>query len=193
LVIMPQAKRKPMNGFSISRTDVCQLMMNSVLDDLWPKTRPKMWHKFDEGILHTEFVPPRRTVSGKFYCDILRWQRENIWRKRPDKWCNNSLGPTSWHSSSRIAHCAAVFGFYKVDSHSPPSLLTGPHHLWFFPIPKEEIEAQDMTFWQQWRDPDQITGRDKETDEKWLPAVLLIMKIPLGSLYQCRRGLMWRG
>jgi hypothetical protein len=58
----------------------------------WTLTRnmTKNGHKFDKGIMHKEFVPPGQTVSGKFYCDVLRWQREYIQRKRPDKWCNNS-------------------------------------------------------------------------------------------------------
>jgi hypothetical protein len=48
-------------------------------------------------------------------------------------------------------------------------------------------------FWQHWRDPEQIMGRDEDADAKWLPAVLRIMEIPLGLPYQCRRGLLWRG
>jgi hypothetical protein len=50
-----------------------------------------------------------------------------------------------------------------------------------------------VTLWQHWRDPDQVKGCDKDADAKWLPAVLPIMEIPLGSLYQCRRGLLRRG
>jgi len=35
--------------------------------------RLKLWQKFDiEGITHKEFVPPGRTVNGKFYCNVLR-------------------------------------------------------------------------------------------------------------------------
>jgi type II secretory pathway pseudopilin PulG len=42
------------------------------------------------GIVHTEFVPPGQTVSGIFYCDVLGRLRDNIRRKCPDKWRNNS-------------------------------------------------------------------------------------------------------
>ena len=40
-------------------------------------------------MVHKEFVPPGQMVNGKFYCDVLRQFRENIWRKRPDKWHYN--------------------------------------------------------------------------------------------------------
>jgi len=50
-----------------------------------------MWQKFDiEGIVQKEFVPPEQMVNGIFYCDVLGRLRENIWRKHPDKWHNNS-------------------------------------------------------------------------------------------------------
>ena len=42
-------------------------------------------------------------------------------------------------------------------------------------------------------DPDRIAERDEDADSKRLPAVLPIMKIQLGSLYQCRRRLLRRG
>jgi len=39
-----------------------------------------------EGIVHREFVPPGMTVNADFYCDVLRRLRENVRRKRPQKW-----------------------------------------------------------------------------------------------------------
>ena len=117
-----------------------------------------------EGIVHKDFVPPGQTLNGKFYWDILRWLRENIQRKHPDKWQTLLDLASGQCSGSCIARCVAIFSFYQHDSHLPPSLLTGPHSLWFFPIPKDEIEAQGATFWQHWRDPDQITGCDEDAD-----------------------------
>jgi hypothetical protein len=53
--------------------------IESVLDDLRPEPRPKMWQKFDiECIALEGFVPPGQTVNGKLYCDVLRPLRENI-------------------------------------------------------------------------------------------------------------------
>jgi len=44
-----------------------------------------------EGIVHQEFVPPGMTVNADFYCDVLRRLRENVQRKRPQKWQNQYL------------------------------------------------------------------------------------------------------
>jgi len=38
-----------------------------------------------QDIVHKEFVPPGQTVNGKFYCEISKWLRDGIRRKRPDK------------------------------------------------------------------------------------------------------------
>ena len=86
--------------------------------------------KFDnKGIVRKEFVPPGKTVNGKFYCDILRRLRENIWRKCPDM-AQQLLGPASrQHSGSCVAQRVAVFRVYEDDSYLPPSLLTGLCHL----------------------------------------------------------------
>jgi hypothetical protein len=52
-------------------------MMKSVLHDIRPERRPKMWQKFDiDGLVHKDFVPPEQTVSGKFYCAVLMKLRE---------------------------------------------------------------------------------------------------------------------
>ena len=81
----------------------------------------------------------------------------------------------------------------RIRQSSPtlPTHWTSSHVL--LPIPEEEIETQGATFWECWRDPDRIAERDEDADTKWLPEVFQIMKIPLESLYQCQRGLLWRG
>lgn len=42
-----------------------------------------------DGIVHKEFVPPGQTVSKEFYRDVLRRLREDMRRKRPEKWRTN--------------------------------------------------------------------------------------------------------
>jgi len=44
-----------------------------------------------EGIVQREFVPPGMTVNADFYCAVLRRLRENVRRKRPQKWQNQNL------------------------------------------------------------------------------------------------------
>ena len=46
---------------------------------------------FDQkGIVHKVFVPPGQTVNGAFYVEILKRLREDVRRKRPDQWRNNT-------------------------------------------------------------------------------------------------------
>ena len=105
--------------------DGYQLMMKSVPDDPQLEPQPKMWQKFDnEGIVHKKFVPPGQTVNGKFYCGILRSLTENIWGKRPDKWCNNSW---ALNRDNAPAHASLVRQFLAstkmtVIPHPPYSL-----------------------------------------------------------------------
>ena len=79
----------------------------------------------NDGIMHMEIVPPGQTLNGKFYWDILRWLRENIWHKRPHKW-QTLLGPASWQCSGSCVACraAAIFGFYKHDTSTRPTHWT---------------------------------------------------------------------
>jgi hypothetical protein len=57
------------------------------------------------------------------------------------------LGPASWQcSSSRVARCMAVFGFYEYDSHPPPSIITGPRHCDFLLLPKMKFQVKGPRF-----------------------------------------------
>jgi len=58
-----------------------------------------------EGTVNKEIHPPGQTLTGKFYCNVLRQLRENIWRKHPDKWRNNSWAP---HHHNAPAHVLLV-------------------------------------------------------------------------------------
>ena len=114
--------------------DGFQSLMKSILDSLLPEPRPKMWQKFDiEFIVHKEFVPPGKTVNGRFCFDILRRVRENTGRKRPYKWRDKSWAQYHDKSSgSSVARCATIFGLYENDSDLPTSIITGPHQPVFF-------------------------------------------------------------
>jgi hypothetical protein len=158
--------------------------MMSVLDDLWPEPRPKMWQKFDtEGIVHKEFVHQGR-----------RWMENSIATVWGD--CGKTSGvstPGPCIMTTPRLTCRS-FGSSFWLLRILQSFPTLPTH-WasspiYFPIPEDEIEAQEATVWLHWRDPDRIPGRDEDADAKWLPVVLPIMEIPQGSLCQCRRGLL---
>jgi hypothetical protein len=42
-----------------------------------------------KGSGHREFVPPSTTINSDFYCDALRFLRENVRRKRLELWGNH--------------------------------------------------------------------------------------------------------
>jgi len=68
--------------------------------------QPHIDRLFDiQGIVHKEFETPGQTVNGKFYCEVLKWLREGIRRKRPDKWKKNN-----WflHHDNAPAHTSLV-------------------------------------------------------------------------------------
>jgi hypothetical protein len=165
--------------------------MMCVLDDLRPEPRLQMWQKFDtEGIVHKEYVPPGQTVNGKFYCDCLRRLWENIRRKFPDQWRNNSWAVYHDNAPTHVSLVVQQF-LASTNMESSPTL---PTH-WasspvIFSYSRRWNWSLGLTFWRHWRDPDRLAGRDEDADAKWLTAVLPVMEIPLVSLYQCRRGLL---
>jgi Transposase. len=99
-----------------------------------------------EGTVNREFVPPGQTVNEKFYCDILRWLRENF-RARVQTSDATTPGPyiMTMLQLMLLSLCGCFWLLCTWQS-SPPSLLTGPHTLWFFPIPTDEIEGQGAMF-----------------------------------------------
>lgn len=42
------------------------------------------------GVVHSEFLPPGQTVNKEYYLSVLKRLRENVRRKRPELWRNNS-------------------------------------------------------------------------------------------------------
>jgi len=73
-----------------------------------------------EGIVHREFVPPGMTVNADFYCDVLRRLRENVRRKRPQKWQNQKL---IIHRDNARAHMSFKVSQFLVKN----SMTVVPH------------------------------------------------------------------
>ena len=68
---------------------------------------------FDQkGIVHKEFVPPGQTVNAVFYVEVLKCLRENVRRKRPDQWQNNT-----WllHHNNAPARAALLTQRFSTD------------------------------------------------------------------------------
>jgi transposase len=95
-----------------------------------------------EGIVHREFVPPGMTVNADFYCDVLRRLRENVWRKRPQKWRNQNL--IIHHDRSFKVSQFLAKNNMTVIPHPPysPDLASCD----FFLFPKLKLRMKGQTF-----------------------------------------------
>jgi hypothetical protein len=108
-----------------------------VYDDPKTKTQPSQWKSpgsarlkkvrqlrsniksmlicfFDQKeINHKEFVPPGQAVNAAFYIKVFRRLRENVQRKRPDQWQNNT-----WllHHDNAPAHAALLTRWFMTDN-----------------------------------------------------------------------------
>ena len=75
---MPYTKRKPTKGLSVWRLDVCQLMMMSVLGDIWREPQSKMrkqcnrlsWKTEDEWFTAFATMSGCRIVSATAICQM---------------------------------------------------------------------------------------------------------------------------
>jgi transposase len=100
-----------------------------------------------EGIVHKEFVPPGQSVNGNLYCDVLRRLRENVRRKRPVKWRNNS---GALHHDIAPAHTSLLVRQFLTStkttiSHHPPySPDLAPSD--FFLLPKIKLKLKGRRF-----------------------------------------------
>jgi len=66
-----------------------------------------------KGIVHKEFVPPGQTVNAAFYIEVLERVWENVQRKRPDQWRNNTR---LLHHDNAPAHAALLTRRFLTDN-----------------------------------------------------------------------------
>jgi hypothetical protein len=104
-----------------------------------------------KGTVHQEFVPPRQTVNQHHYPEVLKRLREQVRRKRPERWRNQD-----WllHRDNAQAHTAlSVQRFLTTKNmavvpHSPYSPDLAPCYLFSFPRMKSKLKGrrfQDVT------------------------------------------------
>jgi len=109
-----------------------------------------------QGIVHKEFVPPGQTVNCKFYCEVLKWLRESIRCKRPDKWKKEKIFSPPWKAPAHTSLGVRQFQTSKnitVIPHTPHPLFDWHRPLRLFPTSQEEITAERASFWHHWGDP----------------------------------------
>jgi len=95
-----------------------------------------------EEIVHREFVPPGMTVNADFCCDVLRRLRENVRRKRPQKWQNQKL--IIHHDNLRLTGPLKFrsFGQEQHDSGPPYSPDLAPCDFFLFPKLKLRMKGR---------------------------------------------------
>ena len=92
-----------------------------------------------------EFVPLGQTVNAAFYVEVLKRLRENVLRKRPDQWRNNT-----WllHHDNAPAHAALLTRRFLTDNnmtvvpHPPYSPDLPPSDFFLFPKLKMKLKGR---------------------------------------------------
>lgn len=99
------------------------------------------------GVVHSEFLPEGQTINKQYYLGVMRRLRENVRRKRPDLWKNNSWilhhdnAPS--HTSILVREFLAKNSTYVIDQ-APYSPDMAPCD--FFFIPQTQITTSWKTF-----------------------------------------------
>ena len=105
-------------------------------------------------IVQKEFVPSGETVSAAFYVEILKRLRENVRKKRPDQWRNNT-----WllHHDNAPAHAALLTRRYSTDikmsvvPHPPYSPDFDPATFSYFQNWKWSLRGEDLWCWRKFK------------------------------------------
>ncbi|XP_026828642.1 uncharacterized protein LOC105286551 [Ooceraea biroi] len=98
-----------------------------------------------KGIVHHEFLPYGSTVTKEYYQEVLRRLRENVRRKRPELWKNNS-----WvlHHDNAPAHTSLLIANFlqkysiTVLPQAPYSPDLAPCDFFLFPKIKTHLKGQ---------------------------------------------------
>ena len=100
-----------------------------------------------KGIVLKEFVPTGQRVNAAYYVEVLKPLWENVRRKRPDQWRNNTL---LLHRDNAPAHAALLTRRFLTDNnmtvvpHPPYSPDLAPSE--FFLLPKLKMKFKWRRF-----------------------------------------------
>jgi len=97
-----------------------------------------------DGILRAELVPTNTMVNSEYYKGLLEHLRNDVHRKRPEKWANSFM----LHHDNALCHKSLlVLQFlsnknFTVCPHSPYSPDLAPCDFWLFPKVKMTMKGK---------------------------------------------------
>lgn len=99
------------------------------------------------GLVHSEYLPEGQTVNKEYYLGVLRRLRENVRRKRPDLWADNSW---IFHDYNAASHRATIITEYKaknsINTIEQPPYSPDLAPCDFFLFPKLKLQLRGTRF-----------------------------------------------
>ena len=128
------------------------------------------------------FVPRNTTVNSEYYKGLLECLRNNVHRKRPEKWAKGFI----LHHDNALCHTSLLVQHFlsnkniTVCPHPPYSPNLAPCNFWLFPKVKmtmkgkhfESIQDNEAATTAQLGQQGSHDSATKDTHEKGLPELL---------------------
>ena len=141
-------------------------------------------------IVHKEFVPKGQTVNSGFNCDVLRRLRENVRRRRPKLWREQT-----WllHHDNAPSHTSVLTQQFlaknnmAVIPHPPQSPNLAPCDFFLFQKMKFNLKGRLFDTIEKIQAELQ---RVLDTDRKGLPGRITKMEETVGPVSTCGRELL---
>jgi len=99
-----------------------------------------------DGIVWAEFLPRNTTVNSEYYKGLLDRLRDDVRRKRPEKWANNVI----LHHDNALCHTLLLVRQFlsnkniMVCPHPPYSPDLAPCDFWVFPKVKMTMKDKHL-------------------------------------------------
>jgi hypothetical protein len=131
-----------------------------------------------KGIVHKEFVQTSQTVNSAYYCDVLRWLRENVRKLRPELWRRKDL---VLHRQRTVS-----YSFTKEFSTKWNTIVV-PYSLYSSPFPRLKINAKIRHF-----DTIEVIGTESQAVPNTTSRINFKNGRSAGNGSYAQRGTTWR-
>ena len=108
-----------------------------------------------DGTVQAEFVPRNTMVNSEYYKGLLENLRNDVRRKRPEKWANSFI----FHHDNALCHTSLLVRQFlsnkniTVCRHPPYSPDLAPCNFWLFPKVKMTIKGKCLNRFRTSRQP----------------------------------------